>query len=64
LPFLELYRKVGERSVFRGNSAFDLADGFRAFLRVFLVAKSVNFVATVIGHHMLKAEMRQPAELQ
>src|SRR6266852_1395263 len=64
LPLLELGRKIGERPFLRRNNALDLADGRRAFPRIFLTAEAVNFEATIIGHHVLKAELGQPAELQ
>src|SRR5258708_2023488 len=64
LPLLELDRKIGERPFLRRNNALDLADGRGAFPRIFLAAEAMNFEATIIGHHVLKAELRQPAELQ
>jgi hypothetical protein len=59
-----LNRKISERPVLRGNNAFHLANGFRAFLRVFFAAEPTNFEAAIVRHHVLKAEMRQPAQLQ
>src|SRR5712692_5228768 len=64
LPALELSREIGERPFLRRNDALDLSDGFGAFQRIFLAAEAVNFEATMVRHHVLKAEMRQPAELQ
>src|ERR1039457_4189206 len=64
LPALELSREIGERPFLRGNDALDLSDRFGAFQRIFLAAEAVNFEATIVRHHVLKAEMRQPAELQ
>jgi hypothetical protein len=59
-----LSRKIAERSIFLGNGAFDLADGFRPLMGVFRAAKPMYFKASIVGHHILKAKMRQPAELQ
>src|ERR1700680_2448361 len=64
LPVLELSREIGERPLLRRDNALDLSDGFGAFQRVFLAAEAVNFEAAIVRHHVLKAEMRQPAELQ
>ena len=64
LPAVEVSCEIGERPLLRGNDALDLSDGLGAFQRICLAAEAVNFEATKVRHHVLKAEMRQPAELQ
>src|SRR4030088_2734634 len=64
LPLLELDRKISERPFLRRNNALDLADSCPPFPPIFLAAEAMNFEATVIGHHVLKAELPHPAKLQ
>jgi len=59
-----LIQEIAERPVLRGNNAFDLANDACAFPCVFLAAEPMNFEAAKVRHHVLKAEVRQPAELQ
>jgi hypothetical protein len=46
------------------DDGLDLADRRRTLARIRLAAEAVHFEAAIVGHHVLKAEMRQPAELQ
>src|SRR5437868_8664087 len=64
LSAFDLGRKIRERPFLRWNSALDLTHGRRALLRVIKPTEAVEFEATIVGHHVLKADMREPAELQ
>src|SRR5438552_4717523 len=64
LPALKLSRQIAERPFLGRDDGLDLADRRRTLARIRLAAEAVHFEAAIVGHHVLKAEMRQPAELQ
>jgi hypothetical protein len=55
---------IGEGSLGRRNSSLDPADCHCPFFRILFAAKSMNFKASEVRHHMLEAKMSEPAKLK
>lgn len=46
------------------NSALDPSNRDGTFLRILLAAEAMNFETSIVRHHVLETEMREPAKLQ